>query len=77
MNTIEERARQFLMYEQDFCGNHLSENMVCRAYIRGAKEQKAIDIEKAKNAFNKTCGWLSTYTWYNEVFEEFVKNIEE
>ena len=47
------------------------------AYIRGAKEQQAIDIDNAKSAFNKACGWLSTYTWYNEVFEEFIKNIEE
>ena len=34
-------------------------------------------IEDAKSAFNKACGWLSTYTWYNEVVEEFIKNIEE
>lgn len=34
-------------------------------------------IEKAKTAFNKACGWLSTYTWYNEVFDEFIKNMEE
>ena len=34
-------------------------------------------IEKAKTAFNKSCGWLSTYTWYNEVFDEFIKNMEE
>ena len=34
-------------------------------------------IEKAKTAFGKACGWLSTYTWYNEVFDEFIKNMEE
>lgn len=34
-------------------------------------------IEKAKNAFNKTCGWLSTFLWYNGVFEEFIKALEE
>ena len=34
-------------------------------------------IEKAKTAFSKACGWLSTYTWYNEVFDEFIKNMEE
>ena len=98
--------------------------MIRDAYIRGAKDQQAIDeevrlkksddmtnaeydretafagwylkngkstptfsdaiewarkqtIEDAKSAFNKACGWLSTYTWYNEVFEEFIKNIEE
>ena len=34
-------------------------------------------IEKAKTAFGKTCGWLSTYLWYNAVVEEFIKNMEE
>lgn len=51
MKTIEERAELNLMYEKDFCGHSLSDNMVCRAYVRGAEEQKAIDIEKA-------CEWL-------------------
>ena len=51
MKTIEERAKVNLAYEQDFCGHSLSENMVCRAYVRGATEQKAIDIDKA-------CEWL-------------------
>ena len=46
MKTIEERAELNLMYEKDFCGNGLSDNMVCRAYVRGAKEQKAIDDAK-------------------------------
>lgn len=45
MKTIEERAKANLAYEQDFCGHSLSENMVCRAYVRGAEEQKAIDEE--------------------------------
>lgn len=107
MKTIEERAKANLAYEQDFCGYSLSENMVCRAYVRGATEQKAIDeakllklksawekeaqithddeanykqgyhdaIEKAKTAFGKACGWLSTYLWYNAVVEEFIKKI--
>ena len=34
-------------------------------------------IEKAKTAFGKACGWLSTYLWYNAVLEEFIKNMEE
>lgn len=34
-------------------------------------------IEDAKSAFNKACGWLSTYTWYNEVVEEFKKAMEK
>ena len=51
MKTIEERAILNLQYEKDFLGNDLSEDMVCRAYVRGANEQKAIDIERA-------CEWL-------------------
>ena len=43
--TIEEKARLNLQYEKDFLGRNLSDDMVCRAYIRGAKEQKAIDDE--------------------------------
>lgn len=34
-------------------------------------------IEKAKEAFNKACGWLAVYPWYNGVFEEFVKALDE
>ena len=45
MKTIEERARLNLQYEKDFLGHDLSEDMVCRAYIAGAKEQKATDEE--------------------------------
>ena len=48
METIEERAELNLMYEKDFCGNSLSDNMVCRAYVRGAEEQKVIEnLKKA------------------------------
>lgn len=46
MKTIEERAELNLMYEKDFCGHSLSDDMVCRADVRGAKEQKAIDDAK-------------------------------
>ena len=45
MKTIDEKARLNLQYEKDFLGHDLSEDMVCRAYIAGAKEQKAIDEE--------------------------------
>ena len=41
------------------------------------REQKAIDLEKAKTAFGKACGWLSTYLWYNEAFEKFMEIMEE
>ena len=72
MKTIEERAKIASEgYEDDGYSAGLY-----MGYVVGATEQKAIDIEKAKNAFNKTCGWLSTYSWYNEVFEEFIKNIK-
>ena len=47
--TIEEKARLNLQYEKDFLGRNLSDDMVCRAYIKGATEQKAIDIDKACN----------------------------
>lgn len=33
-------------------------------------------IKEQKNAFGKACGWLSTFPWYNAVFEEFMKNME-
>ena len=75
MKSIEERAKEWGEYitertPYDVIGAKYS-------YIAGANAQKEIDIDKAKSAFNKACGWLSTYTWYNEVFEEFRKAIEE
>ena len=70
MKAIEQRAIEYAKGQWD-------ELTAKEAYIAGATEQQAIDIEKAKIAFTKTCGWLSTYTWYNEVFEEFMKNLEE
>lgn len=74
MKTIEERAKEAYPIN-DY--SIIVGVMIRGAYIRGAKEQKAIDIDNAKSAFNKACGWLSTYTWYNEVFDEFMKNMEE
>lgn len=70
MKSIEERASEYSKGQWD----ELTAN---KAYIEGAKEQKAIDVEKAKNAFSRACGWLSTYLWYNEVFDEFMKNMED
>ena len=74
MKSIEERAREAYPINEY---SIIVGVMIRGAYIRGAKEQKAIDIEKAKNAFSRACGWLSTYRWYNEVFDEFMKNMEE
>ena len=56
VSSIEERAALNLRYERDFLGNDLSENMVRRAYIRGAEEQKVIDeakLLKLKSAWEK------------------------
>ena len=76
MKTIAERAREYAKNEDLVQGTDGFEYCL-RDYIKGATEQKAIDIEKAKTAFGKACGWLSTYPWYNEVFEEFIKALEE
>ena len=78
--TIEERAKEFALDAHDFdCGNcdTCSKCRDYRKFVDIVTEQKAIEIEKAKTAFGTACGWLSTYTSYNEVFEEFIKNIEE
>ena len=80
MKTIEERAKE---YAPEPLNDHYaipafiaSENKR-QAYIAGATEQKDIDAKKAKDAFNKACGWLSTYSWFNEVANEFIKAFEE
>ena len=73
MATIEERAKLASEgYEDDGYSAGLY-----MGYVEGATEQKAIDDERAKNAFDKACGWLSIFPWYNAVFEEFMKNMEE
>ena len=81
--TIEQRAEE---YAPNTITSHIFKSsplkgLIVRilrdAYIAGAKDQKVIDIDNAKSAFNKACGWLSTYTWYNEVVEEFKKAMEE
>lgn len=72
MATIEERAKLASEgYEDDGYSAGLY-----MGYVVGATKQKAIDDERAKNAFDKACGWLSTFPWYNAVFEEFMKNME-
>ena len=76
MKTIEERADAYVGHPEEI-DEFTSETIKRKAYIAGAKEQKYIDIEKAKTAFVKSCGWLSTFPWYNAVFEEFTKNIDE
>lgn len=76
MKTIVERAREYAENEDLVQGTD-GFDYCLRDYIKGATEQKAIDLEKAKNAFGKACGWLSTFPWYNAVFEEFRKAMEK
>lgn len=76
MKTIAERAREYAENEDLVQGTDGYEYCL-RDYIKGATEQKDIDVKKAKDAFDKSCGWLSTYAWYNAVVEEFIKNMEE
>ena len=82
METIEERAKEFAPDPRDPDYILYSEagyvvNRFRDAYIAGAEEQREIDIKKAKNAFYKTCEWLSTYTWFNDLAKEFIKTLEE
>ena len=91
MKTIEERARLNLQYEKDFLGHDLSEDMVCRAYIAGAKEQKTIDIDKAydwlkENARDYACATVRCpygeeeeiiCDVHLEILEDFRKAMEE
>ena len=90
MKTIEERAKEWGEHIVETTPYDVVNGKVCvfvedrniddvaeESYIAGATEQKDIDIKRAKDAFNKACGWLSTYTWFNEVFDEFMKNMEE
>ena len=81
METIEERAKEYATQKADISlsdiYNEALANIYEEAYIAGATEQKAIDNDKAKSAFNKACGWLSTYPWFNEVVKEFIKVLEE
>lgn len=64
MKTIEEKARLNLQYEKDFLGRNLSDDMVCRAYIKGATEQKAIDDE-----FCKSGEASDGYHTFNELYD--------
>ena len=90
MKNIQERAKEWSEHIVETTPYDVVDGKACvfvedrdiadvaeESYIKGATDQKAIDLEKAKTAFGKACGWLSIYTWYGEVFEEFIKNMEE
>lgn len=76
MKTIEERARlaALQIYEEIGLSKH-SIDRVSEIIAEKLLEQKEIDIENAKTAFNNACGLLSTYPWYSEVVNEFIKKI--
>lgn len=77
MKSIEERARlaAWQIFEEIGLSKH-SVDRVSEIIAEKLFEQKEIDIENAKTAFNNACGWLSTYPWYSEVVNEFIKNME-
>ena len=78
MKSIEERADRAIYEPTDRHPLKACEVVAfARGYELGATEQKAIENNKARKAFNAACGWLFTYSWYNAVVEEFIKNIEE
>ena len=62
MKTIEERTELYQQY-QEICSDNFAS-----VYLKGAKDQQKIDIDKAKAAFESACKWLSVYFWYSAVF---------
>ena len=70
MKTIEERALINFAYEYYFCGRDLSKDMVCRAYMKGAKDQKEIDdavIKKLNSIIKQFSSVLGIGTkWFSE-----------
>ena len=77
MKTIEKRAKKAGTLSQVKSDYPYDKMSVEFGYTQGATEQKVIDNKRAKHAFDKACGWLSSYIWYNEMLEKFVKAIEE
>ena len=81
METIEERAIEYASKKADISlspiYNEALASIYEEGYTAGASEQKNVDIEGAKNAFGKVCGWLSVFPWYSKVAEEFMKAVEE
>ena len=71
--NAEERAILNLEYERDFLGNDLSENMVRRAYIRGATEQKIIDAEWLRSQMKTLYG----DEWYDPNIEYWVNEFKK
>ena len=78
MKTIEEKARLNLQYEKDFLGHDLSEDMVCRAYIAGATEQKEIDIICANQFLSREAAYNGSMSGVDDLLiEDLCKAMEE
>ena len=78
MKTIDEKARLNLQYEKDFLGHDLSEDMVCRAYIAGATEQKEIDIICANQFLAREAAYNGSMSCVDDLLiEELCKAMEE
>lgn len=76
MKSIKERADIYVGHTEEI-DEFSSATIKRQAFIDGAKEQQKIDIDKARSAFDKACGWLNVYPWYIAVKDEFRKSMEE
>ena len=70
VSSIEERAALNLRYERDFLGNDLSENMVRRAYIRGATEQRKIDVMRIRQFLEREVAYNSSMSCVDDLLIE-------
>ena len=68
--TIEERADAYVGHPEEI-DEFTSETIKRKAYIAGAKEQKAIDIDKACKCFCKTCRGQCKDNSHCDVFQVF------
>ena len=52
-------------------------HFTCQKFPHPHNVEHPADDAKAKEAFNKVCGWLYNYPWFNKVADEFIKALEE
>lgn len=75
---LDERAQAFAKRQCDTYGDEEEIfNAYYNEYLEIAKEQRKVDAGRAKESFDKACGWLSTYPWYEGVKDEFIKAMEK
>lgn len=81
MKTIEERASEYAEARCINVESNIHKNLLMDAfgssYLQGAKEQRTIEIEKAKRAFNEACSCLNIHPWYSAVLDKFIELMEE